>query len=724
METSPGIDPENLSEELDLPVDVSVIIVTYNSRKALEPCLDSLKKQTLFGRMEVIVVDNASEDGTQQLVRNRYPWIDLHDTSRNIGFSRGVNVGMRMARGKFFLILNPDTVLQEDTVEKLLSFIESRPDAGLVSPKLIYPDGRLQYSCRRFYNWKVLVLRRTFLGRIFRNSKSISHHLMLDYDHQAVRKVDWVIGACMLVRREAVETVGPLDERFFLYFEDVDWCYRMRQKEWGVYYYPDTVVIHAHARASAQSVINRSFAAHLASLVRYYEKWNFMFYFLKKYREVIKTGLFLLTDIIAFNAAFLSAFFLRTVLSDFFVKPVLPIEVFKQFLVYENLLFVFAYLVAGLYKIRRETSVVDELFAIGKAIVLASAFLMASTYLGQVRTYSRAVIVFLVPLTIMYSWLLRALIRRMHRRLLAQKVDLKRICIVGPLEQARRLETELVSDNSLGFEVVGILATEETSDARRGSSLGDLSQIGEIVDNYRVHELIFLPGAVADERIVDFVSMGRRRVIDITVLTDYSRLVIHKAAVTNLMERPVITYRRDTRYAFSRLAKRILDIAVGTLFLVASVPFFVVYFVYASLRGTAPFLRESRLGLGGKSFRMPMAGGGSSNGPSDIVNLPLFWLVVTGKLSLVGPYPFYSADEELLGEGTRFRFDFRPGLTGYWRVGKDHEITLEQLLAQDASYVTGWSFAEDIKILMMTSGNILTGRKRCLRLTTQSGNSV
>ena len=163
-------------------MDISVIIVAYNSRDVLEPCLDALKRQNMCQRTEVIVVDNASSDGTAEFVASRHPWVNLLAGYENVGFSRGVNRGIRSAHGRYFLILNPDTVVRPDAIEAMYGFMEQTPDAGVVGPKLVFHDGNLQYSCRRFYNWKVLLLRRTFLGKIFRNSKAVSSHLMLDFD--------------------------------------------------------------------------------------------------------------------------------------------------------------------------------------------------------------------------------------------------------------------------------------------------------------------------------------------------------------------------------------------------------------------------------------------------------------------------------------------------------------------------------------------------------------
>ncbi len=699
-------------------MDVSIVIVSYNSQRVLKPCLESLERQTFSGKAEVIIVDNASHDGTPEMIERDFPWVKLVAGKENVGFSRGVNLGIREASMRYLLVLNPDTVVRENSVERLVRFMEEHEDAGIVGPKLVFPDETLQYSCRRFYTWKVLLLRRTFLGKLFKNSKAVSEHLMLDYDHATTREVDWILGACMLVRREAIESVGLMDERFFLYFEDVDWCYRMNQKGWKVYYYPEAVVIHAHARESAQSVLNRSFISHLASLIRYYEKWNFILYFLKKYREFGKILLFLVVDVAAFNVAFLCAYYLRLSLHEIFTNPIYPIAAYSRFVVFENLLFVFSYFALGLYRIRRETAYIDELFGIGRAIVFASILLMASTYLSHIRTYSRMVVAFLVPFAVAVDWIFRTGIRALHRKLLSQKIDLKRVCIVGPVERARDLESRLLGDETIGVDVVGIVEPQEhlAGGVSRGS-LGSISELEGIIDRYRIQEVIFLPAAVSEERLAEFVTMGRRRVLDITVLTDYSGLVVRQAAVANLAGRPVIAYQRDTRYAFDRLTKRVLDLFLGLVFGVASILFFVVYYLYASARGVKPFKHEERLGLGGEPFTIPIAGTGSADGPSDLVNLPLFWLVVIGKMSMVGPYPFPAEEEDALKRRANFRFEVRPAVTGYWRAGKSAQLELEDVLAQDANYIRNWTLTQDLKILMTTLGKILLGRRRCLSVS-------
>jgi GT2 family glycosyltransferase/lipopolysaccharide/colanic/teichoic acid biosynthesis glycosyltransferase len=694
------------------PVEVSVVIVSYNSADVIGPCLESLRSHDCAASTEVIVVDNASTDGTPDLVRREHPWVTLVAGSENLGYSRGVNVGIRRASGRYFFILNPDTVVRGDSIRRLVDFMERTPDAGIVGPKLVYLDGNVQPSCRRFYSLRVLLLRRTILGKIWRGSSAEREHLMLDFDHDETRPVDWVLGAAMFVRREAVESVGLMDERFFLYFEDVDWCYRMYQNRLKVYFYPDAVIVHTYKRESAQSVVNRSFVAHFVSLLRYYEKWNFLVYLVKRYREVVKVALFLALDVVAFNLAFLSAYYMRAALDQVFPNPIFPIAAYRRFVYFENLLFVFTYFALGLYRVRRETRSLDELFEIAKAIALASVLLMSSTYLGQIRTYSRMVVAFVVPFAVLYDWGLRAAARRLHRRLLSLKVDLKRVCIVGPKDRARALEPRLLEDDRLGLDVVGIVDTAAQSEGILTGTLGPPEEIERIVGRHRIQEVIVMPGALDDVGLARLVDVGRRKVVDVTVLADYAAVAFSKAVVGELQGRPVVTYRRDTRYAFDRLVKRTADALAGLLFLVVSALPCMVYSVYALSRGRRPFTHSDRLGLEGEPFALPVAGSDSANGPSDFVNPPLFWLIVIGRMSLVGPHPLRFTEGARLEPGARFRFDVRPGVTGYWRMDSRERVGLDELLAQDAHYVRNWSLGQDVKILLATAARMVGGRRR------------
>jgi GT2 family glycosyltransferase len=222
--------------------------------------------------LEIVVVDNASADGSADAVRALFPEVSVVANRTNLGFGQAANQGFRKSSGEYVLLLNPDVTAAPGSLERMLRFMEEHRDVGLLLPKLLNADGTVQSSCRTFYTFPVLLLRRTPLGAIFRNARSVRVHLMADWDHSQVREVDWGLGAAMLVRRSAVSQGAPFDERFFIYFEDVDLCLRLKQSGWKVVYFPEAPMFHHHLRQSAGDWWNRARFEHLKSLIKFIYK--------------------------------------------------------------------------------------------------------------------------------------------------------------------------------------------------------------------------------------------------------------------------------------------------------------------------------------------------------------------------------------------------------------------------------------------------------------------
>ena len=192
---------------------LSVLIVHYNTVGLLKQCLRSIFSEPPGIPFQVVVVDNASSDASAKRLPQEFPCVSFRFNRRNIGFARAVNQAIRMGEGRYLLLANPDTVVRPGGLKKLTAFMDDHPDAGVCGPRLVYPDGQLQLSCRQFPTLPALVLRISRLDCLIRGPGR--HYLMADWDHTSVREVDWVIGGCMVLRREAVEEVGLLDEGFF-----------------------------------------------------------------------------------------------------------------------------------------------------------------------------------------------------------------------------------------------------------------------------------------------------------------------------------------------------------------------------------------------------------------------------------------------------------------------------------------------------------------------------
>jgi GT2 family glycosyltransferase len=234
---------------------LAVVILSYKRVDLLDDCLASLYAAPTRCDLAVWVVDNASGDGSPDLVRERYPQAHLIVSPTNGGFSCGNNLAVReiMAQGSadYVMLLNNDTVVPAGSLDAMVDYLEAHPEVGVVGPKLVLPDGSLDLACRRsFPTPEVSFYRMTGLARLFPNSPRFARYNMTYLDPDVETEVDAVVGACMLLRAPVIAEVGLLDEQFFMYGEDLDWCYRIKQYGWRVLYYPSAVV-HHYKRASS-----------------------------------------------------------------------------------------------------------------------------------------------------------------------------------------------------------------------------------------------------------------------------------------------------------------------------------------------------------------------------------------------------------------------------------------------------------------------------------------
>lgn len=249
--------------------DLSVVILNYNTRDRLRDCLRSVAASRIrllaadapaAGEpagtgplVEVWVVDNASADGSAELVAAEFPWVHLVRSPINGGYAYGNNLALRQVTGRAVLLLNPDTIVPPNALPDLLAFLDAHPEAAVVGPKLVREDGSLDLACRRsFPSPEVSLYRLLGLSRLFPKSRRFGRYNLTYLDPDEPAEVDSVVGACMLVRRRAIEQVGLLDESFFLYGEDLDWAWRMKERGWKVLYHPAVTVLHFKGEASRQ----------------------------------------------------------------------------------------------------------------------------------------------------------------------------------------------------------------------------------------------------------------------------------------------------------------------------------------------------------------------------------------------------------------------------------------------------------------------------------------
>ena len=255
-------------------MDLSILIVSWKMKDMLHDLLHSIAKHTSDVSYEMIIVDNHSGDGTSEMVRSEFPKAVLIQNPENRGVAPSRNQALRIAQGRYILILDADMLLVENAFKKMIDFMESRPDAGICGCKLTFADGKIQPNARRYPSLFAFLLRRLSFLSAARKSATLNRHEMAEWDRSDVRDVDYLIGACQMIRRKALEEVGLLDEKIFYGPEDIDFCMRMYRKNWKVYFYPYTRIIHYEQRITKKKFISLLSFRHFKGVVHLFLKYH------------------------------------------------------------------------------------------------------------------------------------------------------------------------------------------------------------------------------------------------------------------------------------------------------------------------------------------------------------------------------------------------------------------------------------------------------------------
>lgn len=267
-------------------MDLSFIILNYKAKDLTQKAIRSILDLRLPLQYEIVIVDNASGDGVETMLQKEFLTqkglnISFIPLPKNVGYSAANNIGIKRSRGKYILIMNPDIIYSDvHDIMDMYNYAHQHEDVGIIGPRLYNLDGSVQNSCFRFYHLLTPLYRRTCFGKLPWAKKEIARYLMLDFDHNRVREVDWILGSNMFIRRSILQTIGMFDEKFFLYFSDLELCFRAWESRIKVIYYPQTHVTHYHRRESA---VNTGFKTVLSYITKIHIKdWII---FLLKYKN-------------------------------------------------------------------------------------------------------------------------------------------------------------------------------------------------------------------------------------------------------------------------------------------------------------------------------------------------------------------------------------------------------------------------------------------------------
>lgn len=259
---------------------LSIIITHHKTPELLDLCLKSIRENIDNITHEIIIVDSEFEEKTRKFIKEKYPGIKIIPFKKNLGYSKIVNAGLKETKGNYILILNADIIVLNDAILKMLEFMKENPKIGILAPQLIDFTGNIQISCFAEPTIKAILARRTFFGKLRRGKEALNKFLISDWDRKSIKEVDWVQGSAILAKKQAVDKIGLFDERFFMYFEDADWCRRFWKNGYKIVYYPLAQMAHYYHRSSKRwgvildIFLNKYTRTHIISALKYFIKYH------------------------------------------------------------------------------------------------------------------------------------------------------------------------------------------------------------------------------------------------------------------------------------------------------------------------------------------------------------------------------------------------------------------------------------------------------------------
>ena len=563
METAPS--PAATDDPRASAIDLSVVIVNYNVREFLEQTLRAVFRAQADLRMEVFVVDNNSVDGSPAMVRAHFPNARLIANESNKGFSVANNQAIRKARGRYVLVLNPDTIVQENTLVTLVRFLDERPDAGAAGCKILHPDGTFALESRRaFPTPRVAFFRMTGLSALFPRSPVFGRYNMTHLPENETAEVDALSGSCMMLRRTALDEAGLFDEEFFMYGEDIDLCYRIQQARWKIYYTPDTEIIHYKGQSTRKSEM-RYVRLFYGAMLRFTEKhfesrYSKLLALLLRCGIVVRAGMSVAAKfgrlaawpLLDFCLVYAVAALLGTGYASLLDTRVAPLFFSVVALVY-GLGSVTGVAALGGYRRKHAFRSVPGGVLTGFLLVSALSFFVKTI------AFSRLVVLVTWPAAVLACWIARWI----RRRRSAEPMHGRRAILVGRRDEAIRLRHMLARHPKPPFSLEGFITPDEEMPARNGSApdglvvrdpaesaswntpegaaenanppwLGRTGQLRDLVRLGRLHDVVFASAALSNRDIFRYIQELHDLNVHLRILADGRDHVIGRTSVDDL----------------------------------------------------------------------------------------------------------------------------------------------------------------------------------------------
>ncbi|MEO0122577.1 MAG: glycosyltransferase [candidate division WOR-3 bacterium] len=677
-----------------MEIEVSIVIVNYNVKHFLEQCLMAVEKARHNLNIEIIVVDNASVDGSQSMIKKKFPGVILIENQKNLGFAKANNQALKIARGKYILILNPDTLIQEDTLINLKNFLDEHPEAGAVGCKLINPDGSFQVASRRSIPtpW-VAFTKIVGLSKIFPKSKTFGSYNLTYISPDIESEVDVLSGSLMLVRNEILRKVGYFDEDYFMYGEDIDLCYKIKKAGSKIYYTPKTKAIHYKGESTKKGEF--SYITNFYSAMLIFIDKHFKDHYSLLVKSILKTGIYLRAYI-----AFLTSFF-RSIASPLIDLLLIIVSIFVAikiwlphyalirfriiYPVYTFIWFASIYL-SGAYHTKGRYHIKP---IIGGALV---GFLLNSTftYFFKQFAYSRVVILIAFVLIIIILSIWRLVYRWIGPHAIKHPLSkLRRTIIVGAGKEGLRILKKLRARPDIPYEICGFVDFDEKNVGKEidgAEVLSTIEHIKEVIKIQKIDDVIFSSDRLSNKQILETISYASGTGVNFRIVPNELEYIIAKSSVDEIDSLPLLDFV-SSYDPIDLIVKRGFDLIISVLVIILSLPFFLINLL---------------IGARIKEKKIYTEGGGIGviyifeKGIPFLKYLPSYLSVLKGTISLVGA-------EIMEIDKTKEKPVYKPGLTGFVQIKmreKNKQLGVQERDYYNLYYLKNRSLVTDLQILI------------------------
>lgn len=709
---------------------LSVIIVSFNVRDFLYQTLHSIQRSLRGIPAEIIVVDNASWDGSVTMLQKDFPSVTLIANKSNLGFAKANNLAIEKSRGKYLVFINPDTIVQEDTFKTLLDFYTNHPEAGMIGCKILNPDGSLQLACRRSIPtpW-VGFTKLVGLSKLFPNSKIFGKYNLTYLNPNQITEVEAISGSFMMTQRSVIDQVEYFDERFFMFGEDLDMCHRIRIAGWKIYYVPTTQIIHYKGTSSKTAQFDTLLQFYRAMLLFVQKHFKGKNLFLPQWVLAIGIGMrgllsfvhnfvsrikYAIIDLILLNLALIIAIYVRfgslvhwkPYLLVTVIYSIVWLAVFYFFEVYSS----------------KKFSAVNAMSAVLVGLGLNSII----TYFAQSFAFSRIVVLVAGVLNLLFipgwRWILFNLARTSRFSLfdrIKNRMIEKRTMIVGDGKSVSTLVKKLKQQYLGGSEIVALLLTDSNTTSLNGAAnlpvLCDLEYLPRHIRELQVNEVIFGSDSLAYEKILGLMSQSQELGIEFKIVSNNMGVLIGAESLDNLGEFSLVGIHYRLLKPGYRFLKRVMDWTIALPVLVCSLPLWPILLLNGNRLRKFPIFTNMRAHKSYSSGIMPKRDiVDEKNGPMYVIafskkdaipksrlqKLPILFYVLKGDLSLVGGR--FQFKEELVLP-IKNTINLKPGLVAIYQVEKENQISTEAEENLAVQYLRNYSPLLDIQILLKST---------------------